>query len=332
MSAPRGGGAGETLHLPGSPPRRRVVVVDADVAQQARVAQALRPLALDVVLRSSLRDLPVDDDYGLLIVNYDDVVGDRSTLVHDLSARRGRAPLLLLSAGRCRGDFVELFGNHALTNLLARNEHIDESELIVTTEKILRRDIFGIERYFAPGATPVSTTAIGSADKARILDEAEAYAKRLGIRPRFVELFCAVTDELVTNALFNAPVDADGRRRYAHLSRADDVVLAAGERVEVKLCCDGRRLGVAAIDPFGSITQERVLDYLAKCFRKGADQMDRKQGGAGLGLYYAFESLSHFVVNIHPGRQTEMIGLIDIHGSYRDFVGKSKSFNMFVSD
>jgi hypothetical protein len=311
---------------------RRVVVVDADDEQQARVAQALRPLALEVVLHGALGDLPAYDDYDLLIVNYDSVAGDRATLVHDLSALRGRAPLLVLSAGRCREDFVELFGNHALTNLLARDAHTDERELIVTTEKILRREVFGIERYFVPGVEAVSTTAVGSADKGRILDEAEAYAKRLGIRPRFVELFCAVTDELVTNALFNAPVDADGRRRYAHLSRADDVVLAGGERVEVRLCCDGRRLGVAAIDPFGSITQERVLDYLAKCFRKGADQMDRKQGGAGLGLYYAFESLSHFVVNICPGRRTEMIGLIDIHGSYRDFVGKSKSFNMFVSD
>jgi hypothetical protein len=108
--------------------------------------------------------------------------------------------------------------------------------------------------------------------------------------------------------------------------------LSGSEEVVLKFCFDGTRLGASILDPFGSISQERIVSYIAKCFRKGSDQVDEKAGGAGLGLYYIFDALSSFVINIKPGTKTEMIGLIDITGSYKDFVSKGKSFNIFVSE
>ncbi|RYG65777.1 hypothetical protein EON77_18135 [bacterium] len=98
------------------------------------------------------------------------------------------------------------------------------------------------------------------------------------------------------------------------------------------LCCDGRRLGVAVRDPFGSLRADTVLDYLTRCFRRGPDQIDAKEGGAGLGLYFTFEALSHFVINVSPGRATEMIGLLDVSGTFKDFARRGKSFNMFVTE
>jgi signal transduction histidine kinase len=93
---------------------------------------------------------------------------------------------------------------------------------------------------------------------------------------------------------------------------------------------DGKRLALSVQDPFGSLDAAKVIDYLTKCFRRGDDQIDQKEGGAGLGLYLMYESLSHFVVNIHAGRRTELIGVVDITGSYREFARRSKSFNVFL--
>ena len=90
-------------------------------------------------------------------------------------------------------------------------------------------------------------------------------------------------------------------------------------------------MAISVCDPFGSLTRERLLQYLSKCFRKGDDQVDTKAGGAGLGLYYVFECLSHFIVNIHPGKRTEMIGLIDVRKGYKEFSAMNKSFNVFMS-
>jgi hypothetical protein len=100
--------------------------------------------------------------------------------------------------------------------------------------------------------------------------------------------------------------------------------------ITITFCCDGQRLGVSVSDPFGSLRTEDVQGYLAKCFRRGDDQVDQKEGGAGLGIYYVFESLSHFVANIAPRRRTEIIGLIDLSSNFKDFSERSKSLNMFV--
>src|SRR5262249_2208896 len=150
------------------------------------------------------------------------------------------------------------------------------------------------------------------------------FAGQTGIQSRLVELFCVVAEELITNALYDAPVDAARRHRFAHLPRTEAVALGKDEGISVSLCCDGRRLGIAVADPFGSLTPSKVLEYLSKCFQRGERQVDRKEGGAGLGLYYTLESLSHFIINIQPGRRTETIGLLDIRVSYKDFVTQNK--------
>ena len=120
-------------------------------------------------------------------------------------------------------------------------------------------------------------------------------------------------------------------RSFAHVPRNVHVELYGGEEIDVKLCCDGQKLGVSVTDPFGSLTEERVLGYLAKSFRKGPDQVDKKPGGAGLGLYYVFDALSHFVINIEAGKRTEMIGLIELTTTFRDYALRAKSFNIFVA-
>jgi signal transduction histidine kinase len=312
-------------------PRRRVLLIEGSPAPTTHIARILRPLVDDLRSMSALPEALSEGD--LLVVDYDALSAeDRARYIRELSVARRSAPVLLVSSRRCREDFVPLFAGHALTNLLAKDGEVDAGDLIVTTQKLLRRDIFGLEKYFAWGVEPLVEEATRSSDKERILRWAEVYLKSIDVRARFAELFYSVVEELVTNAIYNAPVNGAGERRYAHFPRTQEVALEPGEQVEVRLCCDGRRLGVAVSDPFGSISQEQVLDYLAKCFRRSSDQVDTKPGGAGLGLFYVFQALSHMVINIRPGERTEVIGLIDIGGSYKDFAGKPKSFNIFVGD
>ena len=83
-------------------------------------------------------------------------------------------------------------------------------------------------------------------------------------------------------------------------------------------------------DAFGSIEVPTVLRYLAKCLRRGSDQVDEKAGGAGLGLFYVFDALGHFIVNLEAGVKTEMIGILDLQARYKDFSERPKSFNVFV--
>lgn len=307
-----------------------MLLVDSDRKHLNWLSRVMRTLVHRAEPRGTLGDLDELDAFDLMAVNYDGLdPSEQKRLLEAFGGGRQTVPLLLFARGRGHEELAPLFEGHAITNLLAKNENVDAEELIVTVQKILRRQIFGIEKYFVWGVETVATTVRTSADKERILGWAEAYAANLEVMPRLVAQYCTVVDEFLTNAVYNAPVDPNGNHRFARASRTTEVRLEPHEAVEIKLCCDGRRLGVSAVDPFGSLSRDLILDYLAKCFRKREDQIDQKAGGAGLGLYLLFDALSQFVVNISPGRRTEMIGLIDVRGSYKDFAGRGKSFNVF---
>jgi hypothetical protein len=301
-----------------------------DKLRLRKVAQVLRAVVGEVEVREQVEGLTANHGFDVVVVNYDSLSPEERSKVVRIN-ENGDGRLLVMSSASARDDFANLFGQGMLTNLVAHAEDLDAWELIVTIQKMLRRDIFGIEKYFSWGIEPVVVRASSSEQKGEVVGRAEAFAQAIGVERRLGALFCSVADELFTNAIYNAPVDANGKSRFAHRAREDEVSLSPGEEVQIKLCCDGLKLGISASDPFGSLTRERLLQYLGKCFRKQEDQMDEKAGGAGLGLYYVFESLSHFVVNISPGKQTEMIGLIDVRGTFKDFASRQKSFNVFMA-
>lgn len=272
------------------------------------------------------------DGYDLLTVNYD-ALGDedRAALLAHFSGDRDETRLLLVSGTAASRDYVTLFGRHTLMNLLACNSgQVDADDLAVTVRKLLQRDIFGLDKYIECGPSALRLSLRCSDDKLAAVSQIEAYATAARLHERLVEHACTVADEFITNAFYNAPTDAQGQSRYSHLARTERVTLEPGQEIQVTVTHDGRRLGICTTDPFGSLTDVRLLDYLAKCFRGGEGQVDRKAGGAGLGLFFAFKNLSHFVVNIGRGKRTEMIGLIDAHTSYRTFARRSKSFNVFT--
>lgn len=164
-----------------------------------------------------------------------------------------------------------------------------------------------------------------------MLAAARDFALAAGAQGRFADLLCNACDEMLTNALYNAPIDSQGKPRFAHLSRVNPVQLEPSEAITVTLASDGVDMGISVVDPFGSLQVPTITQYLSKCLRRGNDLVEDKEGGAGLGLYYVFEAVSHFVINLEVRVRTEMIGIVDVRGRYKDFLQRPKSFNVFVA-
>lgn len=272
-----------------------------------------------------------EGDYDVTILHYDSLPNtDRVGLAASIARAHNRGRLLLLTDGDCRRDYPSIFETGVFTNFVARNR-LESHELCITVQKILTGQIFGIQQYFAVDADQRRFEVRGSHQKVPMTEQADAFTSSLKVNQRLASHFALVTEELLLNSLYDAPVDRDGTPRFLDRDRTMPVSLEGGEVVVVKFASDGTRLGVSVRDPFGSLRPERVLQYLSKCFAKGEDQIDAKPGGAGLGLYMIFESLTHLIINMEPGKRTEMIGLIDIRGSFRDFQRANKSFNIFVA-
>lgn len=308
------------------------VLVCSDSGTGNRLARIMRRTVGRVSVAESLD--AVGSTAPIIAVYYDGLSeGERRALL-DLVSESEDAPTVLLLSSACKAEeLAQLFEARALTNMLVVHETGPvASDLLTTVQKMRRNEIFGLEKYFGWGVETHHRVMSTSNDRNAVICEIERFAKTIGVPSRLRSLIGMVADELITNAVYNAPVLPDGSRCYASQPRTVPVELTPGQEVVIRYCCDGVRFGISSVDPFGSLSPELVQDYLARGYRRGPDQVSSTAGGAGLGLYQIMDSLSHFVINIEKGSRTEMIGLVDVSGNYRRFAAAGKSFNLFVME
>jgi len=144
------------------------------------------------------------------------------------------------------------------------------------------------------------------------------------------KLVFGITEELLMNAIYDAPV-ADGRHRYGELPRTTAVDLEPHEYSQLSFGCDGNVFGIAVSDPFGALSKVKLYEYIRKVLRRSdsINLIDRKKGGAGLGLFKILYSCHSLICNVQPHVKTEVIALIDIHSQVRDFSKMARSIHYF---
>ncbi len=240
------------------------------------------------------------------------------------------ASLVLLCHASPPPDLHDLLLEPWFGHLLGLDSPWFMEALAATLAKLGGQEIFGLGSHLPWGTRLSSYEVAGSDDKRHVFDGIEAFMGEMGVRGRIVARLQAVADEMLMNAVYDAPLDEARTPKYASLPRTVPVALLPHERPTLRFGSDGRTFGISITDPFGALTPETLKRYVAKGMRRGADQIDRKQGGAGLGLYLLYDSLHTMCLNRAPGRCTEMVGLIDIRGSFRDVVEAPKSFGCFV--
>lgn len=314
----------------------RILALVPDVRVRRTVLRVLAATRSEVVEVESLASAAkrlAEGTFQLAVLDHESCGQAPASFLEDAGLRLSPLTRILLLAGRLDDRLLaELLAGGQLTHLVARTDPLDTGELLVTCEKILRGDIFGMEKYLGWGIEPEAALIRCSDDREHVLERLRRYLDGLCLPSRFAELACSVADELLMNAVYNAPVDGQGKRLYAQRSRSEPVVLGAGQEAIFRYACDGRLLALSMRDPFGSLERDVVFAHLARGLQRGSDQISAKAGGAGLGFYYIFSSVSHFVINLAPGRATEMIGLLDVSGPFKAFAARPRSINFFFGE
>ncbi|HZS36128.1 MAG TPA: PEGA domain-containing protein, partial [Polyangia bacterium] len=104
-----------------------------------------------------------------------------------------------------------------------------------------------------------------------------------------------------------------GKPLFADVPVRERVLMRADEKAVVQYGCDGERFAVSVRDAFGTLRKETILAYLDKCLHaSGADQIDRKAGGAGLGLYLIANSATEVYFHVFEGAATEVLCSFDL--------------------
>jgi len=221
--------------------------------------------------------------------------------------------------------------DHVIANRMPGTWTINE--LRITVQKLLRNDIFGIEKYLAPATKVHKLTVKGSADREIYNTTVMSFAEENRLGQYMAKLVFGITEELLMNAIYDAPV-AGGRHHYGELPRTASIELQPNEYSHLAYGCDGGIFGIAVADPFGALTREKLFQYLKKVLRRGdsSNLIDSKKGGAGLGLFKILYSSHALICNVQPGRCTEVMALIEIQQQVRDFSKMARSVHYFWTD
>lgn len=125
-----------------------------------------------------------------------------------------------------------------------------------------------------------------------------------GVSERATTLLVDVAEELVTNALYDAPVEAG----YfpSTVPRTEGVELPAEHACEITYGVVGTSALLRIRDPFGALTRRRMMGVLERCNKSGV-ALDESRGGAGLGLWRVFSTASRLAITVIPGRLTDIV-------------------------
>lgn len=318
--------------------RPRVMVVVENMRLFRTVMRVMNSLGANTALASSLSDVidlitqPGEIDLLLFDLELEGQdTGQRDELLQQVSDIENAPPWILLSERQESDQLAKLFSMPFHGSVVAKIGDLQSSGLLVSTRKLLMRDIFGVDKYLRWGSVAHQYSLVESNARKHCIEGLEWFARELGIRGRLRSELLTVADEFLMNALYDAPTDEQGVHIAAELSRQENVSLAEEKSVTFEFGSDGQYMALGCRDPFGSLRPEKVLQSLTRCLKGGEDQIRDKAegGGAGIGLYLIYKFVDFLVVNIHQGKATEFLGLVDLNIARRKRNDAGKTLNIF---
>ncbi|MFK7926589.1 MAG: hypothetical protein AB8H79_00255 [Myxococcota bacterium] len=304
------------------------------VLVSAHPERCLRRVTEAWVAPPSVRSIAVEDlgALPLATIAMIDVDGLGSAAMAAATTRAQRCPDRTLFV-------VPPAGSQALSTELAQlgsfrhvlSEQSRNLDFRLTIDRLLGDPDPGVQAY-VPGVDLREHALRGADDRQAALALVEDAAQAHSIPGRLTELALTVAEELVTNALYNAPVAPDGAPMYRHLSRATPLPAPVRPPGRIQVACDGLTLVIAVRDAFGSFPLERIDDDLRRMVQPSGHQVVGGEGGAGLGLVMAYRGVEHLHIDLVPGRSTQVIGIIGLQGGFRRFARAGHSFNLFISE
>ncbi len=312
---------------------RRAICVSSDGGCCAAVERALSAAGLAVVHASSI-DLMSLEEVALIVVDRAarQAAGD--------ALRTVGAPVVVVGDDLDDDTLIALMLESSVSHLVTDPR---DRDLGITSEKLASGDVFGLEKYVAAGSVVGERLVEGDTSKRRGMDEVCAFAESVGARKPTLHRIANVVDELLMNALREVP--ASGERRAV-----------------LRWAADERAVVISVADELGSLRQRDVIAHVRRArndrgrpqpsaprpsiardglARKIADatppagidvatgRVRKPSGGAGLGLYLVLANVAALVVNVAPGRRTEIVCVFDISRGMRPSVTGVRSLHVF---
>lgn len=288
---------------------RRIIVVAPDKAFGKQLAVALKAAGGTVDSHTGLDQLGNQIQAALIVVHLD---GDIAGIGPDLLQRLiGDTRMIAILPRSNLAAVVDIMQASDRVAGMVVAEDFDSRQLSAMATRVLSGDIFGVDKMILWG-TQIHSCLVGDyQEKSLCISQISEFAEMMGVRRKYRESIEQCIDEMLMNALYDAPVDDQGKQIFSEIPTKTRISLRLDQKAVVQYACDGHQFVVAVRDAFGTLERSTVLRYLHKCLHS-EQQIDRKAGGAGLGLYLMTNASSTVYFNVLPGVATEAVCCFDL--------------------
>jgi CheY-like chemotaxis protein len=225
--------------------------------------------------------------------------------------------IVLLTEEESKSYISKIKSYPFLSNIITTTEDDRNSNIksiSTTVKKMTTGDIFGLEKYLNWGVEVKEIDFTDSAERNNINEKVLSILADVGIKNSIRTRAQIVIEELLMNAIYDAPVDQQGTPLHNHKSRRERVILEDYQKGKIRFATDGLYLAISVEDPFGVFKKETIFQYLEGNYtgKEHPDLEAEGKGGAGKGLYLITENSDLVIYNIAPQTKTEVIVLFEL--------------------
>ncbi len=289
---------------------KRVIAVAADKAFGKRLAAGLMGAGAATEVVALLDELAKGEiKADLVVVQLADE--HDPTLTHLASRIGGETRVIAVVPASSLAAMVTAMKQCPRVSAVLTADDFTPAALSAVATRLLYGDVFGLEKVVPWGVKVYSTLVGDYQEKSVAIAAVSDFAGQMGVRRKYREAIEQCLDEMLMNALYDAPVDASGKQMFAEVPTKTRISLRMEQKAVVQYACEGSNFYLSVRDSFGALKGETVVKYLDKCLTE-QQQIDRKAGGAGLGLYLISSASSQLLFNIYPGVATEAVTTFDL--------------------
>lgn len=293
----------------------RILIVSADAGVRRSLRRLMTATGAATEFVPSLAKLPAEPP-SLLCA---DLRPGSGLDPGDLATIYPGVRLICVVGGQDFGRMVDCLALARCGSVITCDDRFEPEDFVITVTKLLHGQVFGLQKYFPWGVT-LYNMEIGSYDeKIEALDVLNGYAELAGARGPVRDRMALVAEELIINAMYHAPADANGKPLYRHLPRKELAKRAFARSVKVQCASNGQHFAVAVRDQYGTLDKATIVQFLGKG-KASVLEPENRASGAGLGLVTALKSANRLIFNLSPGIGSEVIALFDL-----DLMAKGQS-------
>ena len=176
-----------------------------------------------------------------------------------------------------------------------------------------------LSSFFPDGAEGHKIIIKQSRHRKAAVEAMQTFFIKKGVTKRLARIVAQAADELLMNAIFNAPHSSSGQATRRYLARTADFRFGHQEQVELEILASDEYIGLCVSDQYGAFPRDTFVKLLQTTYRQEGFKTKSENSSSGLGVLGMLESgLSIFYLS-KPKARTDAMLFFPVGSTYKKF-------------